>query len=395
MSIQSHPLQCPRHSQARSPVPLSLELHGIRKSFDEVVALDGIHLEIRRGEFFSLLGPSGCGKTTLLRIVAGLELADVGTVRIGDRDIGNLPAHQRPVNTVFQNYALFAHMTVEQNVAFGLTMLRVPRRKRQEKVRQAMEWVDILPLARRKPHQLSGGQQQRVALARAIVNEPEVLLLDEPLSALDAKLRKQLQGQLLDLQRRLGMTFIFVTHDQAQALAMSDRIAVMQEGRIEQVGEVREIYERPNTAFVASFLGANNTIAGEVSGQNCVRTALGRLAVSSVTLAELAFRFPASDSTIQLSIRPEKIRLSPHRDDTANPIPVRVANLLYTGAQTQYLLQTANDISLNATCINDRSSSRRFSIGDRLYAHLPPDCLVPVRSFTTPANERANEEGDR
>ena len=394
MSLQSQPLPSSRHSISRTPVPLSLELQGIRKSFGEIDALDGIDLQIRRGEFFSLLGPSGCGKTTLLRIVAGLELADVGTVRIGIRDIGTLPAHQRPVNTVFQNYALFEHMTVEQNVSFGLKMRRIPRRQREEKVRQAMEWVEILPLARRKPRQLSGGQQQRVALARAILNEPEILLLDEPLSALDAKLRQQLQGQVLELQRRLGITFIFVTHDQEQALALSDRIAVMQEGRIEQVGDVREIYERPATAFVASFIGASNTIEGEILGQNCVQTALGQLYVAPAYWAEFSLHQPVYSRTVQLTIRPEKIRLSPHRDATANPIPVRVANFRYAGAQTQYHLQAASNVSLTATCINDRNGHRGFAIGDRLYAHLPPpNCLVPVRSSEAPGDNCGAGEG--
>ena len=377
MSVQPQSLHQSNSSHRRSPAPLSLTLNGIHKSFDKTVALNGIDLQIHKGEFFSLLGPSGCGKTTLLRIVAGLELADEGTIRIGDREVSQLPAHQRPVNTVFQNYALFAHMSVEQNVAFGLQMRRVPRRQRREKVQQAMDLVNIVPLACRKPRQLSGGQQQRVALARAIVNEPEVLLLDEPLSALDAQLRKQLQGQLGQLQRRLGITFIFVTHDQEQALTMSDRIAVMRDGCIEQMGSVRDIYERPATPFVASFFGASNTIAGEICGPDCVQTAIGKLTVSSELLSEAIAATPSPP--IQLSIRPEKIRLSPHRDDSANPIAVRVINLTYSGSQTQYLLHTHNDIPLNVTCFNDRSE-QGFAIGDRLYAHLPPNSLIPIHS---------------
>ena len=376
MSIPSKPLHTPDTSQPRSPI--SLSLNGIRKTFDDTIALNGIDLHIQKGEFFSLLGPSGCGKTTLLRIVAGLELADEGVVLIGDRDVSHLPAHQRPVNTVFQNYALFAHMSVEQNVAFGLQMRRVPRRQRQEKVQQAMELVDIAPLARRKPRQLSGGQQQRVALARAIVNEPEVLLLDEPLSALDAQLRKQLQVQLGQLQRRLGITFIFVTHDQEQALTMSDRIAVMREGRIEQMGAVQEIYEQPATPFVASFLGASNTLAGELCGPDCVQTAIGKLIVAPELLSEAIASSPSPP--LQLYIRPEKILLSPHRDDSANPIAVRVSNRIYSGSQTQYLLHTHNGILLNATGFNARSGEG-FAIGDRLYAHLPPNSLVPIHSL--------------
>ena len=390
MSVLSQFLNNSRQLKPLSSPSLSLELCGIGKSFGDTVALDDIQLEIRRGEFFSLVGPSGCGKTTLLRIIAGLELADVGTVRIGNRDIDDLPAHRRPVNTVFQHYALFAHMTVEQNVNFGLAMRGIPRRQRRDKVRQALELVDIAELARRKPHQLSGGQQQRVALARAAVNEPEVLLLDEPLSALDAQLRKQLQGQLLELQRRLGITFIFVTHDQEQALAMSDRMAVMREGHIEQVGDVRAIYERPATAFVASFLGSSNTFEGEICGLDRVRTAVGQLTVSSLPTVSSSIGRQES-STIQLFIRPETIYLAPHCDGTNNPIAVRVVNRVYSGAQTQYLLHSADDISLKATCLNDRSSSRRFNIGDRLYAHLPPDCLIPMRAPAR-VGDRPSEE---
>ena len=377
LSVQPHDRLQSNNYQQRSPAPSSLTLNEIHKSFDQTVALNGIDLQIHKGEFFSLLGPSGCGKTTLLRIVAGLDLADKGTIYIGDRDVSQLPAHQRPVNTVFQNYALFAHMSIEQNVAFGLQMRHVPRKQRQEKVQQAMDLVKIAPLARRKPRHLSGGQQQRVALARAIVNEPEVLLLDEPLSALDAQLRKQLQGQLGQLQRRLGITFIFVTHDQEQALTMSDRIAVMREGRIEQIGAVEELYERPATPFVASFIGASNTIPGELCGPDCVQTAIGKLIVASELLSESVVACPSP--FLQLSIRPEKIHLSPHRDDRHNPIAVRVTNRIYSGSQTQYFLHTHNNIPLQATFFNTRSGAG-FAIGDCLYAHLPPDNLIPIHS---------------
>ena len=237
---------------------VAIEVENLVRRFGTIEALAHITLTIRRGEFFSLLGPSGCGKTTLLRIISGLDLPDAGVVRIGGIDMRSMPAHKRPVNTVFQSYALFPHLNVYDNVAFGLRMKKLARAEIGRRVRQVMELVDIAALAARRPAQLSGGQQQRVALARAIVNEPQVLLLDEPLGALDLQLRKQLQVELLTLQRRLGITFVYVTHDQEEALVMSDRIAVMRQGKIEQMGASAALYERPRTRFVSQFLGACN-----------------------------------------------------------------------------------------------------------------------------------------
>ncbi len=349
-----------------------VELKGIRKRFGNFVALDGITLQIRRGEFFGLLGPSGCGKTTLLRIIAGLEMADAGEVVIRGRPVSHLPAHKRNVNTVFQSYALFPFMTVEENVAFGLRMRGVRGEALHKRVAAALELVEIGDLAKRKPQELSGGQQQRVALARALVNEPEVLLLDEPLSALDAKLRKQLQVQLCELQRRLGMTFIFVTHDQEEALVTSDRVAVMRAGRIEQVGPIDEVYERPATAFVADFLGASNLIQGIACGTDCVDTPLGKLKVLGVT---------ASREPVQLVIRPEKIRLSRKGWDPLlpNQVPVRVENLIYTGAENHYLLRTVSGQQLKAITLNADIEDLDFAIGESLVAHLPPKNLVRLR----------------
>jgi ABC-type Fe3+/spermidine/putrescine transport system ATPase subunit len=238
----------------------AVEVEGLSRRFGDFTALDHVDLTIREGEFFSLLGPSGCGKTTLLRILAGLDLPDEGTVRIGGVDAGDIPPHRRPVNTVFQSYALFPHMTVRDNVAFGLRMKRVPPAALAERVDRALDMVQIEHFADRKPAQLSGGQKQRVALARAFINEPEVLLLDEPLGALDLKLRKELQVELSALQKRLGITFVFVTHDQEEALVMSDRIAVMRAGKIEQLGEAHALYERPRNRFVGQFLGSCNLL---------------------------------------------------------------------------------------------------------------------------------------
>ncbi|MES1241061.1 MAG: ABC transporter ATP-binding protein [Acidobacteriota bacterium] len=236
----------------------SVETEDVRREFGPVAAVDGVSLTIRRGEVFSLLGPSGCGKTTLLRLIAGLESPTSGAIRIHGEDMTRVPAHRRPVNLVFQHYALFPHLTVEENVAFGLGYKGVPRSDFREKVGEALALVRLTGMEKRRPDQLSGGQRQRVALARALVLKPEVLLLDEPLAALDPNLRKEVQVELKALQRQLGITFLFVTHDQDEALALSDRLAVMSQGRVEQVGTPAEVFERPGTEFVARFTGAAN-----------------------------------------------------------------------------------------------------------------------------------------
>jgi ABC-type Fe3+/spermidine/putrescine transport system ATPase subunit len=237
-----------------------VELRDVTKRFDDVVAVDSVDLGIRHGEFLSLLGPSGCGKTTTLRLIAGFEQPDEGEILIGGEDVSGRPPYKREVNTVFQSYALFPHLSVLDNVGYGLKQRDVPKKAREQKAREALELVRLPELAGRKPRQLSGGQQQRVALARALVMEPKVLLLDEPLGALDLKVRKQLQIELKRIQERVGITFVYVTHDQEEALAMSDRVAVMHEGRIEQLGIPREIYDSPATRFVADFIGETNFI---------------------------------------------------------------------------------------------------------------------------------------
>jgi ABC-type Fe3+/spermidine/putrescine transport system ATPase subunit len=258
-------------AQLLSPSPASdampdVELVGVTKRFGDVAAVDGVDLEVRPGEFLSLLGPSGCGKTTTLRLIAGFERPDEGEVRIGGRDVSRLPAYKRNVNTVFQSYALFPHLSVEDNVAYGLKQRGLDRKARRARATEMLELVRLEGLANRKPRQLSGGQQQRVALARALVMQPQVLLLDEPLGALDLKVRRELQIELKRIQEGVGITFVYVTHDQEEALAMSDRVAVMNAGRIEQLGVPREIYDRPVTAFVADFIGETNFIRqdGEV-----------------------------------------------------------------------------------------------------------------------------------
>jgi putative spermidine/putrescine transport system ATP-binding protein len=235
-------------------------LDGLRKTYGDVVAVDGVDLDIRAGEFFTLLGPSGSGKTTTLRLIAGFERPDEGRVELGGRDVSDVPPYARDVNTVFQDYALFPHMTVAENVAYGLRVKGVPRRDRDARVEEVLRRMRLPGLGKRKPVQLSGGQRQRVALARALVNRPQVLLLDEPLGALDLKLRQEMQVFLKSLQRDLGITFVYVTHDQDEALTMSDRLAVFNDGRIEQVGAPAEVYERPESAFVAGFVGVSNEV---------------------------------------------------------------------------------------------------------------------------------------
>lgn len=297
-----------------------VSLRGISKSFDGKSVIGNLNLDISQGEFLTLLGPSGCGKTTVLRLIAGFEQPDAGHVLIDGNDVSGLPPDQRQVNTVFQSYALFPHMTVAQNVAFGLEMKRVPRAQIDERVGEALATVQLESLARRKPHELSGGQQQRVALARALVNCPRVLLLDESLSALDYKLRKQMQGELKSLQRKLGITFVFVTHDQEEALAMSDRVVLLNEGRIAQAGPPREIYERPANLFVAKFVGEANIFHGTVlsmaaapdgvAGCNWNNGMLGvRLDIGSVTFTLRTTREHAMGERVQVMVRPEDMRI--------------------------------------------------------------------------------------
>jgi spermidine/putrescine transport system ATP-binding protein len=343
-----------------------VRLSGVRKAYGPVRAVDGVDLEVRRGEFLSLLGPSGCGKTTLLRLLAGFETPDAGRVEIAGRDMAGVPPYRRPVNTVFQNYALFPHMTVEANVAFGLRMKGLPPGEVRKKVAWALELVGLLGLEKRFPHQLSGGQKQRVALARALVLEPLVLLLDEPLSALDARLRQELRVELMQLQRRLGTTFLFVTHDQEEALVMSDRIAVMREGRLEQLGLPEEVYERPRNRFVAEFLGRSNFIPARPHPLGA-ETPLGVL------------RLPQGlQAPGELVIRPEKMRLYKAPPDLPNLVRARVAEIVYTGAENQYLLQ-ANGHTLLAYTLNQdlqEPGAEEFGYGEEVYCYLPPENLV-------------------
>jgi spermidine/putrescine transport system ATP-binding protein len=320
---------------------LDVELRKVFKEFNREMAVQGIDLSIRRGEFFSILGPSGCGKTTTLRLIAGFELPSAGEVLIQNQSMTQVPPYRRPVNTVFQSYALFSHMTVWDNIAFGLRLKKQSKAIVQERVEEALKLVKMEPFARRYPAQLSGGQQQRVALARALVNRPTVLLLDEPLGALDLKLRKEMQLELSTLHREIGLTFVMVTHDQEEAMSLSDRIAVMNHGKIEQIGTPKQIYDRPQTPFVADFIGDTNLFHGKVEGFHpsklWVVTERG-LKITAQPL-ESGKAAPVSGQVV-LSIRPEKIRLSYRLPEgQANCFEGRLKNVMYLGTHVHCVLE--------------------------------------------------------
>jgi len=312
--------------------PADVRLDRVTKRFDDVVAVDGVSIEIPHGAFFALLGPSGCGKTTTLRVIGGFEEPDEGAVYLGNEPVTGLPPYKRNVNTVFQSYALFPHLTIFENVAFGLRRKGVKGSQLDGRIREILGLVDLTGVERRKPRQLSGGQQQRVALARALVNKPQVLLLDEPLGALDLKLRKQMQLELKGLQHELGITFVHVTHDQEEAMTMADQIAVMNRGRIEQLGSPTELYERPRTAFVARFLGASNLLPGHAD-QN------GRVSLDGGGEVHVpADALPNGAGRVAVGIRPEKLSFGAR--DGANRLAGTVVESAYVGVATQYLVDT-------------------------------------------------------
>jgi spermidine/putrescine transport system ATP-binding protein len=327
--------------QRQSPAaPVDVRLERVTKRFGETVAVDDLVLDILHGEFFSLLGPSGCGKTTTLSMIGGFEIPTTGAIYLGGRDVSRVPPYRRDVNTVFQSYALFPHLDVFANIAFGLRRRRLAKGEIERRVAQALELVALPGFEKRTPGQLSGGQQQRIALARALVNEPRVLLLDEPLGALDLKLRKQMQLELKRIQRDVGITFLYVTHDQEEAMVMSDRLAVMHDGRIEQLGTPEEVYERPATAFVASFLGASNLISGTVLDAAEPPFASVRLESGEVVRV-LADRLPPGARTLSIGVRPEKLRIEALDSSVAsgdNSVTGEVVLASYVGVSHQYAI---------------------------------------------------------
>jgi spermidine/putrescine transport system ATP-binding protein len=355
-----------------------VELIKLEKRFGETTAVDGIDLHIPAGEFFSLLGPSGCGKTTTLRLIAGFEQPSGGRIVLDGQDMAHTPPHHRNVNTVFQSYALFPFLSVFDNVAFGLRFQHVSKAERADRVRQALSMVQLEGYEKRRPSQLSGGQQQRVALARALVLNPSVLLLDEPLGALDAKLRRALQIELKALQESLGITFLYVTHDQEEALTMSDRLAVMSKGRIQQVGSPAEVYEKPATAYVADFLGVSNLMPAIGEGDGRVR--LGDFHFSAAH-GECSARGP-----VRIVVRPERVGLEEQHSTGENRIPGMVERVLYVGSTIQVLVHLAHGETLQASMQN-RGGEPPWQQGTAVSVHLPRDAIQVLVDETEVAGQ--------
>jgi len=349
-----------------------LDIQGVTRRFGDFTAVDDVSLAVEAGEFFTLLGPSGCGKTTLLRMIAGFDLPDAGRILLKGEDLAGRPPELRPVRTVFQSYALFPHMSVEGNVAFPLQMARVPAGERKARIEAALEDVRLIGFNRRHPHELSGGQKQRVAIARALVTHPAMLLLDEPLAALDAKLREELQIELINLQKEVGIAFVYVTHDQTEALALSHRIAVMNHGRVEQLDEPSRIYGYPRTRFVADFIGHCNLFSGPV-----VATADGVVTVDVAGLGPVraAVRSPTAQSAQgTIAVRPEKIRIAASApDDTPdNHCRGTVADLLYMGDVTVYRVETQGGSRVEALLANSQGGRAKFfEVGDAVEMSWP------------------------
>ena len=352
--------------QPRSRSPL-VHLAGIRKSFDGKTVIDNLNLTINNGEFLTLLGPSGCGKTTVLRLIAGLENVDSGRIHLEDHDITHVPAENRHVNTVFQSYALFPHMTVFENVAFGLRMQKTPAAEITPRVMDALKMVQLEAFAQRKPHQLSGGQQQRVAIARAVVNKPLVLLLDEPFSALDYKLRRAMQLEIKRLQRRLGITFVFVTHDQEEAFAMSDRVVVMNQGRIEQIGTPQEIYEEPSNLYVARFVGEINILPARIMSVPGEGIYIADISGRRFTL-RTSRSFAAGDR-VNVLLRPEDIRVYAHDDERPEGpyLTGRIEETVYKGATVDISIALDSGETLSvAEFFNEDDAEISYNRGERV-----------------------------
>ncbi len=356
-----------------------VRLENVVKRFGDTVAVDDILLDIAHGEFFSLLGPSGCGKTTTLSMIGGFEMPTSGHVYLGGRDVSRVPPYKRDVNTVFQSYALFPHLNVADNIAFGLRRKGLGKTDVTRRVGEALALVDLPGFEKRTPAQLSGGQQQRIALARALVNEPRVLLLDEPLGALDLKLRKQMQLELKRIQQDVGITFLYVTHDQEEAMVMSDRLAVMNQGKIEQLGSPEEVYEAPATEFVASFLGASNLIPGTVAGRGD-GSDLAQVTLQGGDVVRVpADRLPSGRSEVKIGVRPEKLRLVADSEpvgEASNVMTGRVVLASYLGVSHQYTLEGPEGASVTVYVQNIGSAPAPTLGGTVRLAWLPEHTFV-------------------
>jgi putrescine transport system ATP-binding protein len=369
--------------QPAADVPL-LRIDAVVKKFGGFRAVDRLSLDIRAGEFFALLGPSGCGKTTLLRMLAGFETPDQGRILLDGKDIAQVLPHQRPVNMMFQNYALFPHLNVRDNIAFGLKRAGMPRPELETRVAEMVALVKLEGLEKRKPDQLSGGQKQRVALARSLARRPQVLLLDEPLAALDKKLRESTQLELMELQRRLGLTFVIVTHDQEEAMTMAGRIGVMDAGRLEQVATPRELYEAPGSRWVAEFVGDVNLFEGQVEQRENSRLAIATRDAGTVFVAEP--RQPVTKASVCVAIRPEKVKLSRRGPATSDAVNAHAINRLdgvvtdvgYLGGLTTYKVKLDSGAVLRSSMANTaRLDLDAYSPGQRVVAWFTPDdCVV-------------------
>ncbi|MFB9908111.1 ABC transporter ATP-binding protein [Allokutzneria oryzae] len=390
MTVQSSTEFRPAHQATPDTcAPVAVGIHEVRKSFADQVAVGGISLRVHEGEFFSVLGPSGCGKTTLLRMIAGFDDPDSGRIELDGADMVGVPPYRRDVNTVFQSYALFPHLSVRDNVAYGLRRKKIRGAELRRRVAENLELVQLGRFADRRPGQLSGGQQQRVAIARALACEPRLLLLDEPLGALDAQLRKQVQIELMRIQREVGTTFLYVTHDQEEALVLSHRVAVMNAGRLEQVGYPEDVYERPATRFVAGFIGTSNIIDGQVSDVDGAWVELAAEGVRRLRTAMPDGRSLRAGEKVAVTVRPEKL----HLYDREDQVPVgwcslggTVADVVYTGVSTQYVVEPSGGGSMVAFVQNARRVSDAGIPGQ-------PVCMAWDPEFTVLLDEEMSDVG--
>jgi spermidine/putrescine transport system ATP-binding protein len=372
-----------------------LEFRNVSKHFGEVRAVDRVSLEVRKGEFLSLLGPSGCGKTTSLRMVAGFEQPTAGEIFLGGRPVGNTPPYRRNVNTVFQHYALFPHKTAFDNIAFGLRMKKLPAAEIARRVERMLELVELPGIGPRFPHQLSGGQQQRVALARALINEPTVLLLDEPLGALDLKVRRRMQQELKRIHREVGVTFIYVTHDQEEALTMSDRIAVMNHGRVEHLDTPAAIYEKPATRFVANFIGLTNLFCGVVAGRDGTAVVI-RTGDGAAIRAETPDGAPMG-AEVEVAVRPEKIQMAAEPPPGVdNCLPGRVVDLVYQGVTTEYQVEVAAGRTVRVLLQNlvEIWRGAAFPVGSRVFLHWTRGSSLLLREAPGAGPPETGEEDE-